>query len=127
MNTVDVIRMLKEYYNKELNETQVRVYLDALDDISPALLHESAMRLVKDGHAFMPRVSELRQKATEIKRSGWNEPDPQLDYWRAMASFALVLRGDLPETILDKPQYQTYFRGEAALIGGQDEATLEGD
>jgi len=34
-----------------------------------------------------------------------------------MAAFALVLRGDLPETILDRPQYQTYFRSEAELTG----------
>ena len=124
MDTVDVIRTLKEYYGKDLNETQVRVYLDTLSDISPSLLNEAATRLIKDGHAFMPRVSELRQKVAEIKGSGWNEPDPQLDYWRAMAAFALVLRGYLPETILDRPQYQAYFKSKDEL-GATVTATSE--
>ena len=69
-DTIDTLVMLQEYYGKQMNEIQVKVYLDTLDDIPADLLDLAAKHLIKTGHPFMPRVSELRRAAETVKREG---------------------------------------------------------
>ena len=77
MNNLDIIQEMSEYYGKELTASQIKTYLGTLDDIPPDLLDLAAKELIKTGHPFMPRVSELRKVASEIKRaSGYEQIDP---------------------------------------------------
>ncbi len=71
MTIVDILTTLQEYYrpDKPLNETQVRIYMDTLDDIPVDLLDHATKHLIKTGHPFMPKVSELRTAALKIRRS----------------------------------------------------------
>ncbi len=70
MTIVDILTTLQEYYrpDKPLNETQVRIYMDTLDDIPVDLLDHATKHLIKTGHPFMPKVSELRTAASKIRR-----------------------------------------------------------
>jgi len=70
MTTFEIIRMLSEYYGKELNKTQVSVYMKTLNDLHPDLLNMAAEHLIKTGHPFMPKVSELRMAARQIDVAG---------------------------------------------------------
>jgi len=70
MTTFEIIRMLSEYYGKELNKTQVSVYMKTLNDIHPDLLNMAAEHLIKTGHPFMPKVSELRTAARQLDVAG---------------------------------------------------------
>ena len=70
MDTSEVVRMMSEYYNKEMTPTQVKVYIKTLNDLPVELLNMAAEHLIKTGHPFMPRVSEIRVAAREIKRLG---------------------------------------------------------
>jgi len=70
MTTFEIIRMLSEYYGKELNKTQVSVYMKTLNDIHPDLLNLAAEHLIKTGHPFMPKVSELRMAARQLDGAG---------------------------------------------------------
>ena len=76
MNNLDVIQYLSDYYSKELSDSALETYLGTLDDIPADLLDLAAKELIKTGHPFMPRVSELRKVAGEIKRSGYEQVDP---------------------------------------------------
>ena len=77
MNNVEVVKTLDEYYGKGLNETQLRIYLKTLADIPADLLNMAAEHLIKTGKPFMPRVSEIRQAASEITRLGqYEKVDP---------------------------------------------------
>jgi hypothetical protein len=70
MDTGEVVRMMAEYYNKEMTPTQVKVYIKTLNDLPVELLSMAVEHLIKTGHPFMPRVSEIRIAAREIKRLG---------------------------------------------------------
>ena len=74
MTTLEIIKMLSEYYGKELNKTQVSVYMKTLNDIDPELLNMAAEHLIKTGHPFMPKVSELRIAARGLTRE-WKSND----------------------------------------------------
>ena len=77
MKSLDVIQYLSDYYGKELSDGALDTYLGTLDDIPAELLDLAAKELIKTGHPFMPRVSELRKVASEIKRaSGYEQIDP---------------------------------------------------
>jgi hypothetical protein len=77
MDTRNVIQELAEYYGKVMSPGTIKIYLGTLDDIPADLLDLAAKELIKTGHPFMPRVSELRKVAGEIKRaSGYEQVDP---------------------------------------------------
>ena len=77
MNNLDVIQYLSDYYSKELSDSALETYLGTLDDIPADLLDLAAKELIKTGHPFMPKVSELRKVAGEIKRAGgYEQVDP---------------------------------------------------
>ncbi len=77
MQNLDVVQYLSDYYTKELSDSALETYLGTLDDIPADLLDLAAKELIKTGHPFMPRVSELRKVAGEIKRaSGYEQVDP---------------------------------------------------
>ena len=77
MTNLEVIQMLAEYYGKDMGKSQVNTYLITLDDIPVDLLDLTAKHLIKTGHPFMPRVSEIRKSASELKRLGKYSPiDP---------------------------------------------------
>ena len=76
MKNLDVVQYLSEYYGKELSDSALDIYLITLDDIPADLLDMAAKELIKTGHPFMPKVSELRTAASEIKRaSGYKQID----------------------------------------------------
>ena len=70
MKILDIIQSASEYYGKQMNETQVNVYIDTLSDLPVELVDMAIKHLIKTGHPFMPRVSEIRVAAREIKRLG---------------------------------------------------------
>ena len=70
MKILDIIQSTSEYYGKQMNETQVNVYIDTLSDLPVELVDMAIKHLIKTGHPFMPRVSEIRIAAREIKRLG---------------------------------------------------------
>ena len=70
MQSLDVIQYLSEYYGKELTDGMLDTYLGTLDDLPPELLDMAAKHIIKTGKPFMPRVSEIRTAAREIKRLG---------------------------------------------------------
>ena len=77
MNSLDVIQYLSEYYGKELTDGMLDTYLGTLDDLPPELVDMAAKHIIKTGKPFMPKVSELRVAAAEIKRLGlYEEVDP---------------------------------------------------
>ena len=77
MNSLDVIQYLSEYYGKELTDGMLDTYLGTLDDLPPALVDMAAKHIIKTGKPFMPKVSELRVAAAELKRLGlYEEVDP---------------------------------------------------
>ena len=77
MTTLEVIQLMAEYYGKEMTDGQVRMYHDTLSDLPPALVDMAVKHLIKTGKPFMPKVSELRVAAAEIKRLGlYEEVDP---------------------------------------------------
>jgi hypothetical protein len=75
MDNLDVVKMLDDYYGKGLTETQLKIYLDTLDDLPADLLNLAAEHLIKTGHPFMPKVAELRRAAETVKREGNYMPD----------------------------------------------------
>ncbi len=68
MKNLDVIQYVSEYYGKELSDSALDTYLGTLDDIPAELLDFAAKELIKTGHPFMPKVSELRTAASKIRR-----------------------------------------------------------
>ena len=77
MNNLDVIQYVSEYYGKELTDSMLDTYLGTLDDLPPELLDKAAKRIIKKGKPFMPKVSEIRVAAAEVKRLGlFEEVDP---------------------------------------------------
>jgi hypothetical protein len=78
MTIIDILKTLQEYYRKKLNETQVKIYMDTLDDIPVDLLDQSVKHLIKTGHPFMPKVAEIRTAARQIERTGKYMPDDPL-------------------------------------------------
>ena len=77
MTIIDVLKTLQEYYNKPMNETQVRVYMETLNDLPVELLDMAIKKLIKTGHPFMPKVVEIRRAAAEIRRrSDYLPEDP---------------------------------------------------
>ena len=77
MNSLDVIQYLSDYYGKELSDSALDTYMGTLDDIPADLLDMAAKRLIKTGHPFMPKVSEIRKAARAIEVEGLYEaPDP---------------------------------------------------
>jgi len=70
MTTLEVIQLMAEYYGKEMTDGQVRMYHDTLSDLPPALVDMAVKHLIKTGKPFMPKVSEIRVAAREIKRLG---------------------------------------------------------
>ena len=76
MSKLDIIQMMSEYYGKELKGGTIKVYLDTLDDIPEDLLELAVKRLIKTGHAFMPRVVEIRTAADALIREGYSLKDP---------------------------------------------------
>lgn len=77
MKTLEIVKGLAEYYNKEMTPGVVRIYLDALKDLPPELVDLAAREFVKNGKPFMPKVSEIRSTAFELRRaSKFNIKDP---------------------------------------------------
>ena len=77
MNNLDVIQYVSDYYSKELSDGMLDTYLGTLDDIPAELLDMAAKHIIKKGKPFMPKVSELRKVAGEIKRAGgYEQVDP---------------------------------------------------
>ena len=62
---ISVLKLLAEYYNHEPTETQASIYLDALSDLDPVPLQESARRWIRRS-PFFPKVSDLLQIARQI-------------------------------------------------------------
>ena len=62
---LSVLKLLAEYYNHEPTETQASIYLDALSDLDPVPLQESARRWIRRS-PFFPKVSDLLQIARQI-------------------------------------------------------------
>ena len=106
VDTIEVLKMLEEYYDKPLAEGQARIYVKTLEDIHPDVLEAAAYHLIKTGHPFMPKVAELRRAANEVMKSGEpenvkarelvdpNENNTEL-YWLAMDAFN---RGDFNDS-----------------------------
>jgi hypothetical protein len=69
MQTLDIIVELSEYYNKEMTPGTIKLYVDTLNDLPPGLVDMAAKEIIKTGKPFMPRVSEIRTVAAELKRA----------------------------------------------------------
>jgi hypothetical protein len=78
-----VLSLLTEYYNHEPSEAQANIYLDALSDLDPSVLDDSA-RLWIHRSPFFPKVSELLEIARSV-------PAPTPDY---LANQAQMLEDD---------------------------------
>jgi hypothetical protein len=78
-----VLSLLAEYYNHEPSEAQANIYLDALSDLDPSVLDDSA-RLWIHRSPFFPKVSELLEIARSV-------PAPTPDY---LANQAQMLEDD---------------------------------
>ena len=65
---ISVLKLLAEYYNHEPTETQASIYLDALSDLDPVPLQESARRWIRRS-PFFPKVSDLLNIARTIPKS----------------------------------------------------------
>ena len=106
MTVTEILMMLQEYYTPKnpLNETQVNVYLGTLDDIPGDLLELAAKHLIKNGHAFMPKVAELRRAADEVRRSG--QYSPKQYYLR-----------DVPGTVQTMDEYYERYGTDEHWIG----------
>jgi len=70
MQTVEVIKMLDDYYGKRLSDNQIRIYLRTLNDLPAELVNMAAEHLIKTGHPFMPKVAEIRRAARQLDVAG---------------------------------------------------------
>ena len=120
MTNLDVIQETAEYYGKEMTPSMIKVYLGTLDDLPPELLDMAAKQIIKTGKPFMPKVSEIRVAAAEIKRLGlFEEVDPL-----KMIPGAAQTEADLDErygTIEEHREICEVFASSGTLSGRQQE------
>lgn len=109
---LEILETLAEYYREteKLTEKRLRIYINTLDDLDPAVLEKGAFLWIKEGKQFFPRVSELRAYASRAIRVERSDPDPLGRFWSAMAAFNASLAGALPESILDDRRYARFFQ-----------------
>ena len=69
MTTLEVIKVMAEYYGKEMSAGQVRMYNDTLKDLSPLWLDLAVKQYIKEGSPFMPKVAELRRLELQVRKS----------------------------------------------------------
>jgi hypothetical protein len=61
-NLVDELTQLVTYYEAKMTGAQIDLYIDALSDIEPEILHTAITNIVKNSK-WMPKISEIRQAA----------------------------------------------------------------
>lgn len=106
---LDQLKSLEAYYNKSLNEPQVKVYLRLLAPYPENQLQAAIDKHYMTGNPYFPKVSEI---LLNIENSyGLLEEKNNNVYWNAMGLFNASLRGDVSERQLyDDSTWKWYQR-----------------
>ena len=97
----DVLDLLATAFNEKLDSKKILLYAKTLDDIDGDQLEAAAVRYIKQGGKWFPKVFELRQMAEIIQATPAPDEHKQM-YWNAMSAFFS------PEAYTDR-RYSRYF------------------
>ena len=97
----EVMDLLATAFNEKLDSKKILLYAKTLDDIDGDQLEAAAVRYIKQGGKWFPKVFELRQMA-EIIQATPAPDEHKTMYWNAMSAFWT------PEAYTDR-RYSRYF------------------
>jgi hypothetical protein len=106
MSNLETIKMMSEYYGKDMTKNQIKIYLNTLKDIPCELLELATEHLIKNGCPFMPKVAELRRAAEIVRREGKYEPVDPLK----LIPGAAQTEEDLDERYGTREEHREIFR-----------------
>ena len=105
---VKVIHKLGVAFGKPIDDELLEIYASTLDDLPGSTLEAAAVRWIKQGGKWFPKVYELRQIAQTEKNSKYL-PDTDI-FWGAMKAINANERGLLSNKDLEADKYYQWYQ-----------------